>query len=170
MAIPFIAAFAYAGQPASGGSSAAASGGASATSGSATTGGAGSTGTTASGASSGCIVKGSSSISGGTAGEVTMYTFWNNGKHTCVDYGVKIATNDGKCYVAIPASKIGAKKEQCGKKIQIEYNGKVLEAIVSDICGDCPDNNIDLSQPAYAALTGDNSSAGGRKKCNWKFV
>ena len=130
----------------------------------------GSTGTSSGGPSNGCILKGVSSISGGTSGDVTMYTFWNNGKHTCVDYGVKISSSDGKCYVAISSKQIGAGKEKCGKKVQIEYNGKVLEAIVSDICGDCPDNNIDLSQPAYAALTGDSSSAGGRKKANWKFV
>ena len=97
-----------------------------------------------------------------------MYTFWNNGKHACVDNGVKIATNDGRCYVAISAKQMGANKEKCGKIIYVGYSGKILEAIVSDICGDCADFDIDLSQPAYEALTGDNG--GGKQSVYWRFA
>lgn len=40
----------------------------------------------------------------------------------------------------------------CGKKINIEYNGKTVPATIMDLCPGCSGHDIDLSDAAWAAI------------------
>ncbi|KAF1358369.1 hypothetical protein EJ07DRAFT_125341, partial [Lizonia empirigonia] len=40
----------------------------------------------------------------------------------------------------------------CGKKINIEYNGKTVSATIMDMCPGCSGHDIDLSDAAWAAI------------------
>ena len=99
-----------------------------------------------------CLVKDAKELTGDTkSGKITLYTFWNNGKHKCVDHGVPNPLK-GVCYAAI--SHLNWKKEMCGKNILVEHNGKVVRAIISDECGsaDCELNHVDLSDACFKSL------------------
>ena len=99
-----------------------------------------------------CVVKGATELSGDTnTGKITLYKFWNNGQHKCVDFGVPNPLK-GVCYAAI--SKLNWKKELCGKSILVEHAGKVVRATISDECGsdDCELNHVDLSEDCFKGL------------------
>lgn len=115
-----------------------------------------------------CIVPGMTSLpSGGDVkdgGEITVYTEWNNGKHTCVDYGLP-APLSGNCYAAMASGSWS--KDKCGKSVLIEYQGKVARIKISDKCEGCKPNDLDLTVPAFKALTGGQDT--GRFKMKWKW-
>lgn len=92
-----------------------------------------------------------------------MYTEWSNGAHTCVDFGLP-APLSGDCYVAM--SQQGWDKGKCGKKLLIEYKGKVFRAQMSDKCMGCKPNDLDLSESAFKRLTGEST---GRFPVKWKW-
>ena len=97
-------------------------------------------------------------------GEMTVYTEWNNGKHTCVDHGLP-APLQGSCYAAMASS--AWTKEQCGKTMLVEYQGKVVRVKMSDKCDGCKPNDLDLSVPAFKAITGGLDT--GRLKFKWMW-
>ena len=119
-------------------------------------------------ASADCIVSGMTSLPAGgdvkDGGEMTVYTEWNNGKHTCVDHGLP-APLSGNCYAAMASS--AWTKDKCGKSILIEYQGKVARIKMSDKCEGCKPNDLDLTVPAFKALTGGQDT--GRFKMKWKW-
>ena len=94
---------------------------------------------------------------------MTVYTEWNNGKHTCVDYGLP-APLKGSCYAAMSSQ--SWTKDKCGKSVLVEYNGKVVRIKISDKCAGCQPNDLDLTPIPFKSLTGTDT---GRLKFKWMW-
>ncbi|EAL65166.1 hypothetical protein DDB_G0284479 [Dictyostelium discoideum AX4] len=56
----------------------------------------------------------------------------------------------------------------CGKQVKLTYNGNSITLPVRDKCPGCPNNNIDISAPAFIQLIG--SLGPGRVSVTWEFV
>jgi expansin (peptidoglycan-binding protein) len=55
----------------------------------------------------------------------------------------------------------------CGSCINIQYNNKNLDVIVTDICPECAFGDLDLFQASYQKLISNNPS---REKIQWDFI
>jgi expansin (peptidoglycan-binding protein) len=55
----------------------------------------------------------------------------------------------------------------CGSCINIQYNNKNLDVIVTDICPKCAFGDLDLFQESYQKLISNNPS---REKIQWEFI
>ncbi|KAM9967788.1 hypothetical protein ACTFIW_001875 [Dictyostelium discoideum] len=56
----------------------------------------------------------------------------------------------------------------CGKQVKLTYNGNSITLPVRDKCPGCPNNNIDISAPAFIQLIG--SLGPGRVSITWEFL
>ncbi|KAM9967789.1 hypothetical protein ACTFIW_001876 [Dictyostelium discoideum] len=56
----------------------------------------------------------------------------------------------------------------CGKQVKLTYNGNSITLPVRDKCPGCPNNNIDISAPAFTQLVG--SLGPGRVSVTWEFL
>lgn len=55
----------------------------------------------------------------------------------------------------------------CGSCINIQYNNKNLDVIITDICPECSFGDLDLFQESYNNLISNNPS---REKIQWSFI
>ena len=55
----------------------------------------------------------------------------------------------------------------CGSCINVQYNDKNLDVIVTDICPECAFGDLDLFQESYQALISNSPS---REKIQWEFI
>ncbi|KAB5577661.1 allergen Asp F7 [Coniochaeta sp. 2T2.1] len=98
-------------------------------------------------------------------GELTYYAV---GMGAC---GWDDTGKDNQYIVALSHLLMGAQSNgnpKCGKKINISLNGKTIEAEVRDKCMGCAENNIDVSEGAFVALTGDTGV--GRTSVEWSWA
>ncbi|KAK7447429.1 hypothetical protein VKT23_014139 [Stygiomarasmius scandens] len=70
----------------------------------------------------------------------------NGGRGAC---GAPLKNSD--LVVALPESRYEGGKH-CWKHIGIHYQGKYVEAVVSDMCPDCEWNHIDISEGTFQQL------------------
>lgn len=96
-------------------------------------------------------------------GEMTLYSEWNNGRHTCVD-DPNMKSLSGNCFVAIGASVFGMGK--CGQSILAKIGGKLFRFKVSDKCMGCKPGDLDLTSDAFTAITGQTT---GRYLFSWAW-
>jgi hypothetical protein len=57
---------------------------------------------------------------------------------------------------------------QCGRAINIQYNGKKIRAVVADLCPECAYGSLDLTQGLFRDLIGDLGK--GRVKGTWQWA
>ncbi|KAJ7240799.1 RlpA-like double-psi beta-barrel-protein domain-containing protein-containing protein [Mycena rebaudengoi] len=72
---------------------------------------------------------------------------------------------NGASIVALPEAHFegGA---HCGQHLNVEYNGRTIDATVGDLCRTCLVDGIELSEGAFSAIEKLNV---GRVTVNWSF-
>ena len=90
-------------------------------------------------------------VNGGSCGFKSLWT--NNNKN--FKYGVAINSQQYNNSLS------------CGKCINIQYNNKNINAIITDICPECKFGDLDLFTETYNTLI---QEMPGRKYASWKFI
>lgn len=116
--------------------------------------------------SSGAADSSKSSAGQTYSGDITYYTV---GLGACGEN----QTGDGytEDIVALSHDMMGPESNNnpyCGRKIQIQANGKTTTATVSDKCMGCDTDSIDVSKKVFIDLWG--GLAKGRGPCTWSFI
>ncbi|KAF6756906.1 hypothetical protein DFP72DRAFT_892675 [Ephemerocybe angulata] len=64
--------------------------------------------------------------------------------------------NEGACggfrtnnQFVVARAQVDFQKSDCGKTISLQYEGKTAEAVIWDICPECPSNGLDLSKGLF---------------------
>ncbi|KAI0374697.1 hypothetical protein BV20DRAFT_960845 [Pilatotrama ljubarskyi] len=73
-------------------------------------------------------------------------TYYDAGPNACG------STDSDSAYVIALSSSLYNGGEHCYKQVTIEYNGKQVQATVTDECPGCKDSQADVSRPLFAAL------------------
>ncbi|KAI0361902.1 hypothetical protein OH77DRAFT_1526439 [Trametes cingulata] len=73
-------------------------------------------------------------------------TYYDAGQNACG------STDSDSAYVIALSSSLYNGGEHCYKPVTIEYNGKKVQATVTDECPGCKDSQADVSRPLFAAL------------------
>ncbi|KAI0831114.1 hypothetical protein BC628DRAFT_728368 [Trametes gibbosa] len=74
------------------------------------------------------------------------FTFYDAGENACG------SVDDGNAYVIALSPSMYSNGAHCYKQVTIEYNGKKVQATVTDDCPGCNGAQADLSRPLFAAL------------------
>ncbi|KAI0336341.1 hypothetical protein GY45DRAFT_390985 [Cubamyces sp. BRFM 1775] len=74
------------------------------------------------------------------------FTYYDAGQNACGSY------DDGNAYVIALSSEHYENGAHCYKQVTLEYNGKKVQATVTDECPGCNGAQADLSRPLFQAL------------------
>ncbi|KAF8181052.1 RlpA-like double-psi beta-barrel-protein domain-containing protein-containing protein [Pholiota molesta] len=88
-------------------------------------------------------------------------TWYNTGLGSC---GV---TNSDSDFVVALSTADAANGQHCGQQIQVQYQGRTVQATVEDTCPGCSQGSIDLTPAAFQQLA---SLDAGRIQVTWNFI
>ncbi|OJT08885.1 Papain inhibitor [Trametes pubescens] len=78
--------------------------------------------------------------------ENSRFTFYDAGENACG------SVDDANAYIMALSPAFFNNGQHCFQKVTIDYQGKKVQATVTDECPGCSDSQADLSRPLFAAL------------------
>ncbi|KAI0670562.1 RlpA-like double-psi beta-barrel-protein domain-containing protein-containing protein [Trametes maxima] len=74
------------------------------------------------------------------------FTYYDAGQNACG------SVDSDSAYIIALSPALYNNGEHCFKQVTVQYNGKQVQATVTDECPGCSDSQADLSRPLFAAL------------------
>ncbi|KAI0646879.1 RlpA-like double-psi beta-barrel-protein domain-containing protein-containing protein [Trametes meyenii] len=74
------------------------------------------------------------------------FTYYDAGQNACG------SVDSDSAYIIALSPALYNNGEHCYKQVTLQYNGKQVQATVTDECPGCSDSQADLSRPLFAAL------------------